>query len=83
MVLLVYLTTLAAMPMLHHDVACHVKTPTHCTTCLAGAAEKVPDQSALLAAQLVPIGSSAGHAQAWASPGLAWEFSGRSPPAIA
>lgn len=22
-------------PLLHHDLACHLKTPTHCTACLA------------------------------------------------
>jgi hypothetical protein len=22
-------------PLLHHDIACHLKTPTHCTACLA------------------------------------------------
>lgn len=82
LVLLVYVTALAALPVLHHDVACHIKTPTHCTTCLVGAAEKAPDHSALLGAQLVPLGASPGHAQVWGTPAPSGDLSGRSPPVL-
>lgn len=81
-VLLVYLTALAALPVLHHDIACHIKTPSHCTTCLIGAAERAPDHSALLAAHLVPIGSPEGEAQVRGALTLAWDLSGRSPPSV-
>jgi hypothetical protein len=30
-VLAVYAVLLAASPLLHHDVACHLTSPTHCT----------------------------------------------------
>jgi hypothetical protein len=76
------MTMLAALPLLHHDVACHIKTPSHCTTCLVGAAEKAPDHHALLAAHLVLIGSSSGEAQVWGALVLAGDLSGRSPPAL-
>jgi hypothetical protein len=33
--LAVYAALLAANPLLHHDVACHLKSPTHCTSCTA------------------------------------------------
>jgi hypothetical protein len=33
--LAVYAVLLAANPLLHHDVACHLKSPTHCTSCTA------------------------------------------------
>lgn len=29
-----YALVLVAAPAFHHDLACHVKSPTHCTTCL-------------------------------------------------
>jgi hypothetical protein len=29
-----YALVLIAAPAFHHDLACHVKSPTHCTTCL-------------------------------------------------
>jgi hypothetical protein len=81
-VLLVYLTMLAALPLLHHDVACHIKTPSHCTTCLVGAAEKTQDHQALVSAHLVLIGSSFGDAQVCGALPLAGDLSGRSPPAV-
>ena len=33
--LAVYAVLLAANPLLHHDVSCHLKSPTHCTSCTA------------------------------------------------
>lgn len=32
---LLYAIVLAASPALHHDLICHLKTPTHCTACHA------------------------------------------------
>jgi hypothetical protein len=32
-----YFVALAAMPFAHHDVVCHVKSSTHCSTCHVGA----------------------------------------------
>jgi hypothetical protein len=31
-----FAVTLAALPFGHHDLVCHVKSNTHCTTCLVG-----------------------------------------------
>ena len=32
-----YFVALAAMPFAHHDVVCHFKSSTHCSTCHVGA----------------------------------------------
>jgi hypothetical protein len=38
-----YVLAAALMPLTHHDVACHLKSPTHCTTCtLATSGEAAP-----------------------------------------
>ena len=30
-----YLLALGVAPLLHHDLECHVKSPTHCNACMA------------------------------------------------
>ena len=46
--LLVAIYTLAAMamPLAHHDVVCHTKTPTHCVTCVVASSGDVAAASA-------------------------------------
>jgi hypothetical protein len=80
--LAVYALLLATNPLLHHDVACHVKSPTHCTSCNASpwasrieagvplSAQPLPDAGRVVGERPVPAGASA-HL----------ELSGRSPPA--
>lgn len=34
-VLAVYVLAVALLPLSHHDIVCHVKSSTHCTTCVA------------------------------------------------
>jgi hypothetical protein len=36
-VIAAYFVALAAMPFAHHDVVCHFKSSTHCSTCHVGA----------------------------------------------
>jgi hypothetical protein len=81
-VLALYVAAAATLPLLHHDIACHVQSPAHCTTCLVGTAEKASDADALSAARLVLIGSLNIEAQRWRAPLLSGDTSGRSPPAI-
>ena len=81
--LAMYVAIVATLPLLHHDIACHIQSPTHCTTCFIGSADRAPDIAALSAAQLVPIGSFSFEAQAWRLPLLCGDLSGRSPPAFA
>jgi hypothetical protein len=50
-----YLVVLVAEPFLHHSVACHANTPTHCTACaLQMTSPGVEDDSLLQAIVLLP-----------------------------
>jgi hypothetical protein len=33
--LALYVLVLVVSPLFHHDIDCHLKSPTHCTACLA------------------------------------------------
>lgn len=35
-VVVAYVAALAALPFAHHDLACHLKSSTHCTVCHVG-----------------------------------------------
>jgi hypothetical protein len=80
--LAVYALLLAANPLLHHDVACHLKSPTHCTSCTASPwASRIETGVPLVSQQLpdagcvVPGGPTSVRAVVRLAP------SGRSPPA--
>jgi hypothetical protein len=40
-VLALYVLAAALLPLAHHDLACHLKSTTHCTTCIVGASAEV------------------------------------------
>ena len=40
----IYIVAVAAMPFAHHDIVCHLKSSTHCSTCHVGTSG---DQSSL------------------------------------
>src|SRR5262245_11617961 len=43
-----YVLAMALLPLTHHDIACHLKSSTHCTTCLVGsAADLASDETTL------------------------------------
>jgi hypothetical protein len=77
-----YLFFLAASPLLHHDLECHVKTPSHCGACMTS-------PMGLSAAVGAPLGATclhdAGSVKAVATtasePTFAIDTPGRSPPA--
>ena len=79
-----YALVLVTAPFEHHDLACHLKTPLHCTACASSPlsvhsnAPVVPDSSRLADAgrALLPQVLSEGAVLAAAS-------SGRSPPSVA
>ena len=79
-----YFVALAAMPFAHHDLACHLKSSTHCTVCNVGTSgEDNSLQPALAHADLSYAGrADDGIAAAVASFALS-PSSGRSPPARA
>jgi hypothetical protein len=52
-----YALVLAVAPAFHHDLACHLKSPTHCTTCLVSVTAPRADGAAgLVVADLQDAG---------------------------
>lgn len=82
-VLALYVIAAALMPLAHHDLVCHLKSTTHCTTCTIGSSAEAASGPAVLArfwlldagAAVVDLASAPD-----ATPVRA--LSGRAPPAI-
>lgn len=56
-VLTVYVLAAALLPLAHHDLVCHLKSTTHCFTCVVGSsAESASDSTALDAFGLRDVG---------------------------
>jgi hypothetical protein len=56
-VLALYVLAAALMPLGHHDLACHLKSTTHCTTCIVGSsAEAAVDPAVLARFWLLDVG---------------------------
>lgn len=61
----IYAFAAMALPLAHHDVVCHTKTPTHCVTCVIAASGDVAADPGALArlglndAGAVPVDGSA------------------------
>jgi hypothetical protein len=54
-----YALFLLAVPFTHHDLACHLKTPFHCTACMSSPPGSSPEAPAAAAAvQLFDAGSA-------------------------
>jgi hypothetical protein len=77
-----YAVVLVLAPFTHHDIACHLKNPQHCTACTANAAST--DPAAVAGPGFIPL-VDLGCAVFSYSPSesvlLAAESTGRSPPA--
>ncbi|HEU4938035.1 MAG TPA: hypothetical protein VFT39_16365 [Vicinamibacterales bacterium] len=57
-VLALYMLAAALLPLGHHDLACHIKSTTHCTTCAVGSsAEAAADPAVLARSWLFDAGS--------------------------
>jgi hypothetical protein len=83
-VLIAYALAAALLPLGHHDVACHLKSSTHCTTCVVGSsAELSADATALIRQPLSDAGRAAILAVPDADSVVPHASSGRSPPAAA
>jgi hypothetical protein len=48
-VLALYVLAAALMPFAHHDLVCHLKSTTHCTTCMVGSSAEAAADPAVLA----------------------------------
>lgn len=79
-----YVLAAAMLPLGHHDLVCHLKSSTHCTTCVVGASgESTPHTAALVAVSLDDRGGASG-APALPARSLAQSPScGRAPPSAA
>ena len=81
--LTVYLFAAALLPLSHHDIICHLKSATHCTTCLtASSAETTSHAAALDATPLTDAGRASSGAAVLVSSAPANSSSGRSPPSL-
>jgi hypothetical protein len=79
---LAYAVVAGVSPALHHDLECHLKSPTHCAACLANPVASPAETAQDLAAVRLP---SSGEIEGFrasgpASPGLVHRM-GRAPPA--
>jgi hypothetical protein len=77
-----YLLALSSNPLLHHDLECHVKAPSHCDACMASP----PGLCAAVGAPLdtTPLHDAGSVEAEWATapePTFAVDAPGRSPPA--
>ena len=77
-----YVLALAVAPLLHHDLECHVKSPTHCDACMANPPGLCSTQSTPLEGTCLHDAGSVEAALASAPlPAFKVEAPGRSPPA--
>ena len=80
-VLALYVAAAALLPLSHHDIACHFKSTTHCTTCIIGSsAEAADDSGPLTHAAFADAGQAAGYVPAPVASTVDDGTSGRSPP---
>jgi hypothetical protein len=80
----VYAVFLTIAPFEHHDIACHFKTPLHCTSCSSSVVSSSPSSPAGLAASVLADAGSASADQPLAEDILLpVRSTGRSPPSPA
>ena len=56
----VYVLAMALLPLTHHDIACHLKSSTHCTTCLIGSAADLASGETSLGSSILDDAGQAG-----------------------
>jgi hypothetical protein len=82
-VLALYVLAAALMPFGHHDLACHLKSSTHCTTCAVGSsAEAATDPTVLARFWLLDAGVTLCAPATAPDDATLRPISGRAPPAI-
>ncbi|MEO6239400.1 MAG: hypothetical protein ABIQ52_20580 [Vicinamibacterales bacterium] len=80
-VVALYIAALATLPFAHHDLACHLKSSTHCVVCHVGtSADDAGLQVALGQADLADAGRTADAYTSVADTRALLPSSGRSPP---
>jgi len=78
-----YVVAAALMPLAHHDVVCHLKSATHCTTCVVGSSGETAGWAvALDGSRLSDAGRAILPSAACCQSPLVRASSGRSPPLV-
>jgi hypothetical protein len=78
-----YVIAAALMPLAHHDLVCHIKSATHCTTCTVGSsAEAGSDPASLTRYWLLDAGTTIVDPARAPHEAPLRALSGRAPPAI-
>lgn len=81
-VIAAYVAALATLPFGHHDLACHLKTSTHCGVCHVGTSADDPSaQPAPGHVNLADAGRAVVASASFATSSVFLPSSGRSPPA--
>jgi ferredoxin len=81
-VLAAYFVALAAMPFAHHDVVCHLKSSTHCSTCHVGtSADPSGPKPSVASADLSDAGAADQRSSRVAAACALSPSAGRAPPA--
>ena len=82
-VLALYVIAAALMPLAHHDLVCHLKSATHCTTCTIGSSAEAASSPAVLARfWLLDAGATVVDPASAPDAAPVRALSGRAPPAI-
>ena len=79
-----YIAALAALPFAHHDLACHLKSSTHCGVCHVGTStDDAGVQPGLGQAHLADVGGLGVYQTSGVVSCVLLPSSGRSPPPVA
>jgi len=82
-VLAAYFVALAAMPFAHHDLVCHLKSSTHCSTCHVGtSADAGGAKPTVASVDLADAGSADQRASRAAPSCVISPSAGRAPPTL-
>ncbi len=82
-VLALYVLAAALAPLGHHDIACHLKSSNHCTTCVVGSsAEAAADPAVLARSWLLDLGAAFADSLNPPATATLGPSSGRAPPTI-
>ena len=82
-VLALYILAASLMPFGHHDLVCHLKSTTHCTTCTVGSSgEAAADPSVLARFWLIDAGATVCDPSDAPHTATGRSASGRAPPTL-
>ena len=83
LVVAVYVLAAALLPLAHHDIACHFKSATHCSTCIIGSAgDLASDETPLRSTALDAAGWTAAESSDALSSASVCPTTGRAPPVL-